>query len=93
MNTEQFAYWLQGFVELHGQQPTQEQWSAIKDHLKLVFEKKTPGYEPVPHLTPATGPRYELFQSPVFPLGEPRITCTNSNLQRMADCVSKRVGH
>lgn len=42
MTAEQFAYWLQGFVELDGSAPTDEQWQGIKDHLTLVFKKETP---------------------------------------------------
>ena len=42
MTSEQFAYWLQGFVELNGSEPTPEQWQSIKDHLKTVFVKVTP---------------------------------------------------
>ena len=30
MTSEQFAYWLQGFVELGGQIPTEAQWIALK---------------------------------------------------------------
>lgn len=42
MTTQDFAFWLQGFVELHGQPPTEIQWQQIKDHLDLVFKKETP---------------------------------------------------
>lgn len=44
MNPEQFAYWLQGFVELNPSmdQPTPEQWKAIAEHLQTVFVKVTP---------------------------------------------------
>jgi hypothetical protein len=42
MTTEQFTYWLQGFAEIQSQAPTEEQWTIIKDHLALVFDKKTP---------------------------------------------------
>lgn len=42
MTPEQFAYWLQGFVELNGATPNETQWLQIKDHLKVVFEKLTP---------------------------------------------------
>jgi hypothetical protein len=43
MNPEQFAYWLQGFVELNkGAEPTSEQWQSIKEHLATVFTKVTP---------------------------------------------------
>lgn len=42
MTAEQFAYWMQGFAELNAAPPTAEQWQSIRDHLALVFEKKTP---------------------------------------------------
>lgn len=42
MTNEQFTYWLQGFVELHGGQPNPSQWKMIKEHLKTVFKKITP---------------------------------------------------
>ena len=43
MTTEQFVYWLQGFMEIEdpdriGPKETQ----IIKDHLALVFKKETP---------------------------------------------------
>lgn len=45
MNAQDFAYWLQGFVELtNTPQPSEAQWQAIKDHLQLVFKKETPQY-------------------------------------------------
>ena len=44
MNSETFCFWLQGFVELSESNavPNEKQWLMIKDHLKLVFDKKTP---------------------------------------------------
>jgi hypothetical protein len=40
MNHDQFAYWLQGFVEMNGgKEPTKAQWKMIKDHLQLCFVK------------------------------------------------------
>lgn len=42
MTPEQFAYWMQGFAELNGAPPTQEQWESIRDHLQTVFKKVTP---------------------------------------------------
>lgn len=44
MTPETFTYWLQGFVELSESNsiPNEKQWLMIKDHLKLVFDKKTP---------------------------------------------------
>lgn len=42
MTPEQFTYWLQGFVELHGEMPSEAQWKSIKEHLQTVFAKVTP---------------------------------------------------
>ncbi|MDN7490578.1 hypothetical protein QZM35_22975 [Burkholderia sp. AU45274] len=43
MTPENFAYWLNGFIELtQGQTPNPAQWKAIKEHLDLVFKKVTP---------------------------------------------------
>lgn len=43
MSPETFTYWLQGFVEIANTDTISEkQWQIIKDHLKLVFDKKTP---------------------------------------------------
>lgn len=42
MQPTDFCYWLQGFVELNGEQPTPEQWRSIKEHLQTVFKKVTP---------------------------------------------------
>lgn len=43
MTTEQFTYWLQGFLEINNPKTIDEvQTQIIKDHLDLVFDKKTP---------------------------------------------------
>jgi hypothetical protein len=43
MTPEQFAYWLNGFVELEGgAAPSAAQWKSICEHLKTVFNKVTP---------------------------------------------------
>lgn len=42
MTPENFCYWLQGFSELNGQAPTEDQWKSITEHLGLVFKKVTP---------------------------------------------------
>lgn len=43
MTPEQFAYWMQGFVELNsGKAPTEAQWKSITEHLGQIFVKKTP---------------------------------------------------
>lgn len=41
MTPEQFCYWLQGFCELNGSLPSDEQWKSINEHLQLVFNKQT----------------------------------------------------
>ena len=45
MTPEQFTYWLQGFMEMaEPEKLSKKQLSMIKDHLALVFKKKTPDY-------------------------------------------------
>jgi len=58
MTAEQFAYWLQGFVELSdGTPPTKEQWRKIEEHLQLVFIKVTvPSKLPAPPIGVLGGP-------------------------------------
>lgn len=53
MTSEQFAYWLQGFVELNPNMahPTAEQWKAIGEHLQTVFAKVTPPFPSKPNVT------------------------------------------
>lgn len=44
MTPENFCYWLQGYMEINGKGSviTVEQQRIIQEHLKLVFDKKTP---------------------------------------------------
>lgn len=43
MNYEQFAIWLHGFLEIsNAEEINKEQTQIIRDHLALLFEKKTP---------------------------------------------------
>ena len=43
MTTENFAYWLQGFMEISNTKELDERKTQIiKDHLALVFKKVTP---------------------------------------------------
>lgn len=43
MDSTNFCYWLNGFVELNdGKLPTAGQWKSIIEHLNLVFGKITP---------------------------------------------------
>ena len=96
MTPENFVYWLQGYFEINdaaGPSTTsitpgklkylgEAQLQVIKDHLKLVLEKKTPTWIPVsnswtgsllPHTTgvrinPDPDPYYyRNFNSPVPP--------------------------
>lgn len=54
MDAEQFAYWLQGFVELNdGTPPTAAKWESIREHLATVFTKVTTRVEFAP-LAPDT---------------------------------------
>ena len=42
MTPEQFAYWLQGHIELNGAaMPTQSQWDSIVEHHRTIFTKVT----------------------------------------------------
>lgn len=50
MTPEAFCYWLQGYFEVDSveyscTELSPAQIECIKDHLKLVFEKKTPHYD------------------------------------------------
>jgi hypothetical protein len=81
MTPEQFAYWLQGFVELtETRQFSEQQTQIIKDHLKLVFDKRTPTYPSNP--VPKTYPLDPLYNQPrpwpehFWTPGEPyKVTC------------------
>ena len=70
MTSEQFTFWLQGFMEINdpetlGVRETQ----IIKDHLKLVFDKQTPVRKQLLTDTPITYP------SPGNPY---TVTCTDT---------------
>ena len=54
MTERDFVYWLQGYMELSGSgELTKEQVQIIKDHIKLVLEKKTPEYTGIIGLSPS----------------------------------------
>ena len=43
MTPEQFCYWLQGFISANPcDQLSATQWTIVRDHLALVFNKITP---------------------------------------------------
>jgi hypothetical protein len=81
MTAEQFAYWMQGFVELNGAEPTAEQWQSIKEHLSTVFVKLTPAVQvPGGNRTFVPPPVYGPVVMPDFskvnwPLDQVQITC------------------
>ncbi|UAV84595.1 hypothetical protein PHB09_100 [Pseudomonas phage PHB09] len=63
MNSEQFTYWLNGFVEMNpNAMITPSQWDMLKQHLALVFNKVTP------RLPTPIGP------SPVSPSFPPKLS-------------------
>jgi hypothetical protein len=81
MTSEQFVYWLQGFLEIAEPKGlTSKQRQIIQDHLKLVFDKQTPDrFEYIP------SPNYQPYPSPVIP-GAPTIICeTTSTIQTPSD--------
>lgn len=54
MDSLQFCYFLQGFLEINNnpdQQMSAQQVQIIKDHLDLVFTKVTPNYVPLTSIT------------------------------------------
>lgn len=74
MTSEQFAYWMQGFVELNGEMPTAEQWQSIKDHLKTVFVKVTPAVYPAP-LIPNLPKMPSYLDRINLPLDQVKVIC------------------
>ncbi len=81
MTPEQFTYWLQGFFEIT-ENPTlsPKQIKIIKDHLELVFDKKTPSYKQ-PNTTQPMWQEPHITNPPYTPPVPPyTITCEdNSN--------------
>lgn len=72
MTPEQFTYWLKGFMEIaNPTHLTTRQLEIVKDHLDLVFDKKTPDrntveWTPDWPVLPGT--------TPVFPYSYPTTT-------------------
>ncbi len=89
MSPEQFAYWLQGFLELGDvKEIDPRETQIIKDHLKLVFSKETPVYDnpyqpvgtgiylnPAPVAVPQYGTGTGVPQNPGYPGGGFTISC------------------
>lgn len=75
MNSEQFCYWLKGYLEFSEVNPDAElnaskTLNAIEDHLKLVFKKETPVYTNTPNL-----PEHLRRLSSTPYTGLPTLTC------------------
>lgn len=94
MTPENFCYWLQGFNELNGQTPTEDQWKSITEHLELVFKKvtpKAPGQvyrQPTLHNGGLLGERAICSaQSSTEPRVE--ITCAGVTSQALAEKLSR----
>lgn len=70
-NATDFVYWLQGFVEIANTDTISEkQWQIIKDHLKLVFDKKTPDRN---QITVAPNPNIPKLSD--FDWSKVQVTC------------------
>jgi hypothetical protein len=96
MNTENFAFWLQGYFELLGKDEplTKTQVQIIKDHLALVFTKVTPDrqleivnvVEQDIRVNPFDQPQDQLCDQlpgspPVEPANEPGMVLGKKDLQ------------
>lgn len=69
MSPEQFAYWLNGFVELNpNAMLTLTQWQIVKDHLALVHQKVTPNRVPDRF-------QWHMTDTAQNPFNVPAITC------------------
>lgn len=83
MTTEQFIYWLQGFLEISNAKELNEtQTQIIRDHIGLVLAKQTPDRWNQPTITitpPYTPPVYpHLPNQPLCETGE-QTFCHSEN--------------
>lgn len=78
MNSENFAYWLQGALELGGLKTLNEvQVKVVQDHLDLVFKKVTPVRQ-ITSTPPATTypvPRLGDISNDFFKNNPPALIC------------------
>jgi hypothetical protein len=82
MTSEQFTFWLQGFMEINdpetlGVRETQ----IIKDHLKLVFDKQTPARKQL--LTDAPRPYTAPYISSPGTVNPYTVTCGADSTNRI----------
>ena len=68
MDSTQFVYWLNGFIELSGGAAiSEEQVKIIKDHISLVLKKETPNYDELL--------KKKLSQAPTVSSVVPKLLC------------------
>jgi len=83
MTSEQFVYWLQGHLEISNTKSINEkELIIIRDHLALVFDKKTPNRLSTYFTTPQFGgsdPNFDVnaagYNGPKLGLGTVSISC------------------
>lgn len=84
MTAEQFAYWLQGFMEIENPLNLNAlQTAIIKDHLALVFNKQTPDRTEIvaPKISITDPHDFPYWQQPTMPQWqEPHIVTEPSKL-------------
>ncbi len=104
MNSENFAYWLQGYFELLGKDEplTKEQTQIIKDHLALVFVKVTsdrsvgPAKQEEPDVWPTIyyNPfdRPDVFCEPtvVAPQPQPTVIPSKTDIEEIVKKIQER---
>jgi hypothetical protein len=98
MTSEQFAYWLQGFMEVANPiELDSSQTAVIKHHLALVFNKQTPN-RPLTEPNPLSN-KSGTSKSPL-PFGPPTFNrtdshdfpfCASQNIMGDADNLNKKV--
>jgi hypothetical protein len=96
MTPEQFAYWLQGFMEMADpKELNATQTQQIKDHLKLVFDKKTPevSLPSIQHPNPFTLNPYQITCDDNNNFPDPMTTpvCSTNTITTNSSNDSKRV--
>ncbi len=67
MQSQDFCYWLKGFIELTDGQsrPSELQWECIKRHLDLVFVKQTSTFDELSKPKEALS-KFEDPKTPIF---------------------------
>ena len=76
MTSESFCYWLQGFLEVsQAEKIDAKQVQIIKDHLNLVFSKKTPDYQKFNPLQQQGGISRLLKDTDVYCASTTELSC------------------